>query len=127
MISLAMQTNALLPIVLVAFWLASCAQPGANKGGRGNEVARIEKGVTTEQQLVAQLGEPQVRGLDSKGRKMLIWNRMDVSSTSKGWMTVIGQFLPRTDTVHEQELEVSFDPYGRVAAWRVKNERHRYR
>lgn len=90
------------------------------------EAARIERGVTTEEDLVHQLGDPQVRGLDSKGRKMLVWNRMDVSSNNKAWMTVIGQLLPRTDTVREQELVVSFDSQGRVAEWRIKNERHRY-
>jgi hypothetical protein len=123
---LKVKTNALLPIVLLALALGSCAQPGATRRAGEIEAARIERGITTEEELVHQLGEPQLRGLDSKGRKMLAWNRMDVSSNNKAWMTVIGQLLPTTDTVREQELVVSFDAQGRVAEWRTKNERHRY-
>jgi hypothetical protein len=121
-----MKTNALLLIVSLALGFASCAHP--RMGTRRIETARIEIGVTTEQQLVDQLGEPQGRGFDFKRRKMLTWNRLDVRSTDKTvWMPGLGQFLPSADTVHEQQLVVSFDPLGRVVNSRVTNERHRYR
>jgi hypothetical protein len=123
---LKVKTKPPLAIGLLALALASCAQPGATRRAGEIEAARIERGITTEQDIVRQLGEPQLRGLDSKGRKMLGWSRMDVSSNNKAWMTVIGQLLPTTDTVREQELVVSFDAQGRVVEWRTKNERHRY-
>ena len=122
-----MKRNILLPIVSLVLGLTSCAHPKGSTGARAIEAARIEKGVTTQQQLVDQLGEPQIRGLDSKGRTMLVWNRMDVTSASKGWIPVAGRFLPRTDTVHEQELVVSIDSRDQVVEWRVKNEQHRYK
>jgi hypothetical protein len=121
-----MKTRLFPPAVLVALALAGCAEPGAARSARAIEAARIERGMTTEEQLIGQLGEPQLRGLDSKGRRMLIWTRMDVSSSNKAWMTLIGQLLPNTDTLREQELVVSFDAQNRVAEWRVRTERHRY-
>jgi hypothetical protein len=123
---LKMKTKALLPIILLAFALGGCAQPGATRSAREIEAARIERGITTEQELIRQLGEPQLRGLDSKGRKMLAWSRMDVSSSNKAWMTMIGQLFSNTDTLREQELVVSFDSQDRVAEWQTRNERRRY-
>ncbi len=122
-----MKTTALLLTVLLTLSIAGCAQPSDSMRTREIGVAHIERGVTTEQDLVAQLGEPQVRGFDFKNRKMLIWNRIDVSSSNKLSMTVLGRFLPDVETVNEPELTVSFDSRDRVVDWRLTVERHRYR
>ena len=122
-----MKTTALLPTVLLTLSIAGCAQQSNRMRTREIGVAHIERGVTTEQDLVAQLGEPQVRGFDFKNRKMLIWNRIDVSSSNKLSMTMIGRFLPDVETVDEPELTVSFDSRDRAVDWRLTVERHRYR
>src|SRR5713101_7931073 len=121
-----MKTTALLLIVALTLFIGGCAQSSNNTLTRKIEAAHIQNGVTTEQELIAQLGEPQVSGFDFKKRKMLIWNLIDVSSTNKISMTVLGRFLPEVETVEEPELTVSFDAGGRVAAWRVTAARHRY-
>jgi hypothetical protein len=122
-----MKITALLLTVLLTLSIAGCAQHSDRMRTREIGVAHIERGVTTEQELVAQLGEPQVRGFDFKNRKMLIWNRIDVSSSNKLSMTVLGRFLPDVETVNEPELTVSFDSRDRVVDWRLTVERHRYR
>ncbi len=122
-----MKIIALLLTVLLTLSIAGCAQQSDSMRTRAIGVAHIERGVTTEQDLVAQLGEPQVRGFDFKNRKMLIWNRIDVSSSNKLSMTVLGRFLPDVETVNEPELTVSFDSRDRVVDWRLTVERHRYR
>jgi hypothetical protein len=122
-----MKTTALLLTVLLTLSMAGCAQPSDSMRTRAIGAAHIEKGVTTEHDLVAQLGEPQVRGFDFKNRKMLTWNRIDVSSSNKLSTTVLGRLLPNVETVIEPELTVSFDSSDRVVAWRLAVERHRYR
>jgi len=122
-----MKTMALLLIIALTLSIVSCAQSSNSTLTRKIEAAHIQNGVTTEQELIAQLGEPQVSGLDFKKRKMLIWNLIDVSSTNKLSMTMLGQFLPQVETVEEPELTVSLDSGGRVAAWRLTTARHSYR
>jgi hypothetical protein len=122
-----MKITAPLLTASLALSIAGCAQQSDRMRTRAIGGAHIEKGVTTEQDLVAQLGEPQVRGFDFKNRKMLIWNRIDVSSSNKFSMTVLGRFLPDVETVNEPELTVSFDSRDRVIDWRLTVERHHYR
>lgn len=71
--------------------------------------------MTTESELIGQLGEPQGRGLDSKGRKMLTWNRLDAAATDKTRIPYAGPFLPGSIKVSNRQLAVSFDARGRVA------------
>src|SRR6266849_1663570 len=122
-----MKTMALLLIIALTLSIVSCAQSSNSTLTRRIEAAHIQNGVTTEQDLIAQLGEPQVSGFDFKRRKMLIWNLIDVRSTNKLSMTMLGRFLPEVETVEEPELKVSFDAGGRVAAWRLTTASHSYR
>src|SRR2546423_1214465 len=108
---------------VLALSVLSCAN-SVTTGTKNIEAVNIQRGVTTEQQLIATLGSPQGRGLDSKGRKMLTWNRMDVGNTGKVWIPVVGPFLPGAEAVHKRQLSVSFDSSDRVADFRVITEEH---
>jgi hypothetical protein len=107
-----------------AFCLANCATPSNTIGTPGIEGARITRGVTTESDLVGQLGSPQGRGLDSKGRKLLTWNRIEASATSKAAIPVAGPFLPGSTEVRKYQLAVSFDADGKVADYKFGGEQH---
>lgn len=111
-------------VPLIATALITACATTATRGTRGIASAHIERGVTTEHQLIAEIGPPQGRGLDSHGRKMLTWNRMDVSNTGKAWIPVVGPFLSGAEDVHTQQLIVSFDVSGRVAAASSSSDHH---
>jgi hypothetical protein len=81
----------------VVLCLTSCAAPSNSIGTPGIESASIKRGVTTESDLIAQLGPPQGRGLDSKGRRMLTWNRLDASATDKNEYSFRGTVFARFD------------------------------
>jgi hypothetical protein len=119
-----MKTN-LLPLIASAL-LAGCATqpPSASIGPPNLETPLIERGVTTEEQLIAQLGKPQGRGLDSKGRKLLTWNRIDAISTGKAFIPVVGAFLPGSVNVQKRQLVVSVGSDGKVADYKVTSEAH---
>jgi hypothetical protein len=106
---------------LLAF--GGCATPRTSIGPAVQN-AKIERGVTTQSDLVAQLGPPQGRGLDSKGRVLLTWNRIDAAGTGKNWIPVAGPFLPGSTKVHKRQLAVSMDAEGRVADYKLSDEEH---
>ena len=110
-----------LPLWLLAILFASCANT-VTKGTANVESAQIENGVTTESDLIAQLGPPQGHGLDSQGRKMLTWNRLQVANTSKAFIPMVGPFLPGSESVKKDQLVVSFAANGRVADHRIVSE-----
>jgi hypothetical protein len=105
--------------------LSGCAtKPSASIGTPNLETPLIERGVTTEAQLIVQLGQPQGRGLDAKGRKLLTWNRVDAASTKKAYIPVVGAFLPGSVNVQKRQLAVSFDSAGKVADYKITSEAH---
>lgn len=104
--------------------LTSCAASSNSIGTAGIESASIKRGVTTEGDLIAQLGPPQGRGLDSKGRRMLTWNRLDASANDKARIPVAGPFLPGSMALHKRQLAVSFDAQDRVAEANFTDEEH---
>jgi hypothetical protein len=112
-----------LAIAGTAILFYGCAST-ASTGLSNLPAAHIERGVTTEQDLIQQLGEPQGRGLDAEGRKMLTWNRMNVTSTGKAWIPVAGPFLPGSADVKKEQLAVSFNAEGHVVDYRVTKEQH---
>lgn len=113
-----------LVVVIALVCLTSCAAPSESIGTAGIENARIERGSTTESDLIAQLGPPQGRGLDSKGRRMLTWNRLDASANAKASIPVAGPFLPGALAVHKRQLAISLDASGRVVDAKLTDEEH---
>jgi hypothetical protein len=109
-----------------AYVLAGCATPAPKTsiGTPNLETPLIKRGVTTEKQLVAQLGAPQGRGLDASGRKLLTWNRVDAASTKKSFIPVVGPFLSGSVNVQKRQLAVSFSSDGTVADYKVTSEAH---
>jgi hypothetical protein len=111
-------------IAAPAILLTSCAAPSNAIGTPGLVGARITRGVTTESDLVAQLGPPQGRGLDAKGRTLLTWNRIEASATKKASIPVAGPFLPGSVEARKYQLAVSLDSVGKVADYKYSGEVH---
>lgn len=94
--------------------LVGCASAGKNFNT--DNVTKIEKGKTTEADLLQMFGEPQERGLKTGGLKTLTW--VYVESTVKGetFIPFAGAFVGGTD-VKKKSLTVAIGADGKVTEY----------
>lgn len=76
--------------------LVGCASAGKNFDSR--KVPQIEKGRTTEAELVQMFGEPTSRGLKTGGIKTLSWVYAESRVKGETFIPFAGAFLGGTDT-----------------------------
>ncbi len=93
------KTIASLAAVLVAALVAGCATQGRTRYD-DSKVARIQKDVTTETELVQWFGSPSSRTLGRDGNKSLMW-----------------KFPAGHPGGHGGSLSVNFDPSGKVVTY----------
>lgn len=96
-------------VYLSTLILAGCATGTAGRPIDEAQVKQIEKGVTTEVDLLSAFGQPQSRGMDSEGRVMLMWLFVKTQVKSMVFTASIDQ---DTDT-----LQVILNPDGTVFSY----------
>jgi hypothetical protein len=110
---LAMHLTRFLGIVCAAaLILAGCASVGKNFDSR--RINEIEKGKTTEADLVAMFGEPNNRGQNSSGVKTLMWIYSEARMRGETFIPIAGAFVGGSD-VKSKSLFVTLSPDGTVS------------
>lgn len=82
--------------LLLTFILVGCASYG-NKIDR-NYAASIEKGVTTEEQVVKNMGSPTSVGLSANRKKILTYMHVASQAKASTFIPILGLFAGGADT-----------------------------
>lgn len=102
----------LVAISMVCIGLGACAT--VNKPIDPNAAQGIEKGVTTEQELVAKVGRnPDNASLMADGRKMVTWIYVRSQADGAMFIPFIGPFIGGVDTKTTQ-LQAIINQQGKV-------------
>jgi hypothetical protein len=64
-----------------SFLLAGCASVGQDFDE--GKISQIQKGVTTEQEVISEFGQPTSRSVDSEGNSVLIWTYSHANAFGK--------------------------------------------
>jgi hypothetical protein len=97
---------------LCSIILFGCASAGTNFDSR--KVTEIQKGRTTEADLVGMFGEPKARGIKTGGVKTLSWVYVQSQVKGETFIPFAGAWLGGTDT-KTKTLTVSLDDKGTVS------------
>lgn len=76
--------------------LTSCASHG-NKIDR-NYASTIQKGVTTENDVIAKMGQPTSKGYNSEGHRTLTYLHVSTRTKASTFIPVVGLFTGGADT-----------------------------
>jgi hypothetical protein len=104
--------NALLLFFVVT--LASCASVGTNFDSR--KITDIQKGKTTEPQLVAMFGKPNSRGVNSENGSTLMWIYSEAQVKGSTFIPLAGAFVGGA-TSKTKTLTVRLDQSGTVSGY----------
>lgn len=103
---------------LIAVCLSGCMS--ASQNFNENKVSEIQKGVTTEGDLVRIFGEPSQRSRNGDGSSVLQWMYMESRVRGESFIPYAGAFLGGTDSANKT-LVVSLGPNGRVTDFSVSS------
>jgi outer membrane protein assembly factor BamE (lipoprotein component of BamABCDE complex) len=81
---------------LTLFLLAGCASAGTKIDQ--SATAKIQKGMTTKEQVIALLGAPMSDALVGDGREMMMWSYAQTQVRGATFIPVIGLFAGGSDT-----------------------------
>jgi len=103
-----------LACILSALALTGCMSTGSNYDEA--RVTQIQKGQTTEADLVGMFGPPTQRGIDSNGATSLQWAYTESRMSGKSFIPFAGSFLGGTDNKHKVLL-VTLNQSGTVESF----------
>jgi hypothetical protein len=114
----------LVAIFAVAIAVTGCASVGNNFDE--NRAANIEKGVTTESDLIRMFGEPNNRTVNGNGTKVLDWTYVQSEVKGESFIPYAGSFLGGTNSA-QKSMHVVLNAAGRVADYTVSSGGTEYR
>lgn len=109
-----------LPLILVmilalfAASLTGCVSMGENFDE--NQVSQIKKGQTTEADLIDMFGQPQNRGVNSEGMRVLTWQYMESRVKGESFIPYAGPFIGGSRS-KQKTLTAQLGPDGKVASF----------
>jgi len=83
-------------ILLIIILIAGCASAGNNFDD--SKISQIQKGQTTEADLVQMFGQPQNRATDSEGMTTLTWMYMQSTVRASTFIPYAGAFMGGTNS-----------------------------
>jgi outer membrane protein assembly factor BamE (lipoprotein component of BamABCDE complex) len=83
-------------IALALLILAGCASAGVKVDPAA--AAKIQKGVTTKDQVIALLGAPMTDTLSSNGKEIMAWSYAQARATGVTYIPIVGLFAGGADT-----------------------------
>lgn len=86
----------LIASVITCWLLAGCATHGNDIDS--DFASKIQKGITTEKQVIAELGNPESVGLDGAGNKILTYVYAKSQAKAESFIPVVGSFMGGADT-----------------------------
>ncbi|WP_419307278.1 outer membrane protein assembly factor BamE domain-containing protein [Chromohalobacter israelensis] len=104
--------------ILVCLSVVGCASYG--KKIDANTIKQIEKGKTTEAQIVAMLGSPMSVGVTPDGEKILMYMYTKSQAKASTFIPVVGAFVGGADT-KTQTLQIWIDENGVVSTYAYNN------
>jgi outer membrane protein assembly factor BamE (lipoprotein component of BamABCDE complex) len=103
---------------LLILTIAGCASYG--KKIDANLIKQIEKGKTTETQLISMLGSPMSVGITPDGKKFLMYMFVQSKTKASTFIPIVGAFVGGADTT-SQTLQVWIDDKGVVSTYAYNN------
>ncbi len=95
---------------LTAFALMGCSTSMGNPNIRsGQALSRIQKGVTTQQQVQASLGQPQRRSVDAMGKEICYYSYSEADIDTATFIPFYGLFAGGA-TSSSTEVAIEFYP-----------------
>jgi len=88
-----------------------------------SSVSKIEKGVTTKSDLIAQFGNPSSSEINSEGKETLTWAGASGSVDAKSMIPLVGRFVGDRST-GISVLTVILGKDGKVESYTYSNEKH---
>ncbi|MDK9738872.1 outer membrane protein assembly factor BamE [Vibrio sp. D404a] len=98
--------------LLLTVMLTACASQGTKMDNE--TISKVEKGQTTEQQLITMLGEPTSTGFSSDGSKQLTYTYSSASSNPASFIPFVGFLFSGVDS-ETQVLYITLDKKGKVS------------
>ena len=86
----------LIGMLLVCVFSTGCATHGSDIDS--DFASQIQKGTTTEQEVVSNLGNPQSIGLDGQGNKVMTYVYAKSKTKAESFIPVVGSFMGGADT-----------------------------
>lgn len=83
-------------IVCLSMFLVGCASAGRNYDSR--KVSQIEKGKTTEAELIQMFGLPTQRGVNSEDQTTMQWVYSEATTKGATFVPIVGLFAGGVDT-----------------------------
>jgi hypothetical protein len=99
--------------VLVLFFSVGCASHKSGVEFGAAEVDRIEKGVTTQEELTTLIGPPSSTGFGAEGTKTLIYQYSEAKGKASNLIPFVGMFTGGVD-VNRRVLTILLDEDGVV-------------
>ncbi len=106
--------------LVCALVIAGCASVGTPIAKQN--VPRIQKGVTTESQLVKMFGAPSDKSISSNGKVVMTWIHSAAQAKGTSFIPLAGAFVGGTN-VQVEKLQVVIGKDGHVEDY-VFNESH---
>lgn len=97
----------------IAAFLLGCASVGNNFDE--SKVTQIQKGVTTEADLVASFGQPAQRSMNSEGQTILVWTYHESEVKAESFIPYVGP-ITGGDRSRNKTLTVTLTD-GKVASY----------
>ncbi len=111
-VSLLLAAALLLPLLS-----GGCASAGRNFDD--SQVSKIQKGVTTEQDLITMFGQPEQRSMNSEGQTVLTWMYTHGHVNGKSFIPFAGAFMGGTNS-ESKSLTVTLKD-DKVVTYAVNN------
>src|SRR6266567_2168249 len=103
-------------VVALCMSFTCCASVGNNFDE--TRVSRIEKGVTTESDLIRMFGPPNNRTVNGNGTRVLEWTYVASQVKAESFIPYAGSFMGGTDSAHKN-MRVTLNASGRVTDYTV--------
>jgi hypothetical protein len=112
-----MQTK-LYAAIGAALLLTACAATGVQV--KPDQLTSFKKGVTTESDVVAKLGNPTSQTITSDGNTMIMYNYMAYQTRAESFIPVAGAFVGGAD-VQSSMVMFRFGPDGKMIDYTANN------
>jgi len=104
--------------ILVCLSIVGCASYG--KKIDANAINKIEKGITTENEVIAMLGNPMSVGVTPDGKRFLMYMYTQSQAKASTFIPIVGAFVGGADT-KTQTLQIWVDENGVVSTYAYNN------
>lgn len=109
---------AVLMFLVGVFSLIGCASVG--KPIDQNKISQIKEGVTTEQEVIAILGNPYMKTLSSDGEIIMLYQYTKVKNRASNFIPVVNVFSSGMD-MRQQMLTILINKDGKVEKYTMND------